>query len=202
MQTFHDWLKEAKVMILPLKKIAKMGMLSELPPEAVHGAYLDADKFNFREPNFKDALLNGKFFETGAIGSGYFDAQGNKKPPEFHAHKPTERYASLADLKKPGSVQIKINMITNLSETNRKWKLLEPQKLDKNYYQITSLATHKEHFFCLNLVFNTPFYLANYPGGEPRSRPTTYGKINFGKKIATISLNGRPRDLYESIVIN
>lgn len=202
MQKFHDWLKEAKVMILPIRKLEKMGMLDHLPPEGMNGVYLDADKFNFKKPNFEEAILNGKFFMNGSIGAGYFDAEGKKIPPQFHANKPTDKFTSLIDLKKPGKVLLKINMITNLSETNKKWHLYKPKKLPKDYYQITSIATHKEHFFCLNLNFNTPFLLANYPGGEPRSRPTTYGMVNFGRKIATILLNGRQRDLYESITIN
>jgi len=179
-----------------------MGMIPYLPPQGMNGVYLDADKFDFRNPNFEKAILNGKFFMTGSIGAGYFDAEKKKIPPQFHAHKPTNKFTSLSDLKAPGKVLLKINMITNLSETNKKWHLHKPKKLPKDYYQITSIATHKEHFFCLNLNFNTPFLLANYPGGEPRSRPTTYGQLNFGKKIATILLNGRQRDLFESITIN
>ena len=202
MQTFQEWLDEARVMILPIKKIEKMGMLDKLPPEAEHGAYLDADKFDFRNPNFDEAILNGKFFANGSIGAGYTDSEGKKIPPQFHAHKPAKKISSLAELKKPGKVLIKVNMITNLKETSNKWKLFDPPKLERNYYQITSIATSKEHFFCLNLVFNTPFLLANYPGGEPRSRPTTYGIINFGNEAAKILLNGRIRPLYESITIN
>jgi hypothetical protein len=202
MQNFHEWLKEAKVMILPLRKLEKMGMLDKLPPEAEHGAYLDADKFNFKNPNFEKAILNGKFFNSGSIGAGYVDPEGKRFPPQFHAHQPNLKIKSLIELKKPGKVLIKINMITNLTETNKKWHLFKPKRLPKDYYQITSIATSKEHFFCLNLNFNTPFLLANYPGGEPRNRPTTYGTINFGTKIATILLNGRKRDLFESITIN
>ena len=205
MQNFQDWLKEARVMILPIKKIEKMGMADKLPPAAMHGAYLDADKFNFANPNFEEAVLNGKFFENGNIGAGYIDSNGKKIPPQFNAHNPTDKYKVLRDLQTktgPRKILIKVNMITNLTETNKKWKLFDPPKLDKEYYQITSIATNKEHFFCLNLIFNTPFLLANYPGGEPRNRPTTYGVINLGSEIAKILLNGRIRPLYESITIN
>ena len=62
MQTFQEWLDEARVMILPIKKIEKMGMLDKLPPEAEHGAYLDADKFDFKpmkeEMSFKEQLVH------------------------------------------------------------------------------------------------------------------------------------------------
>ena len=83
MQTFQEWLDEARVMILPLKKIEKMGMIDKLPPEAEHGAYLDADKFDFRNPNFDEAILNGKFFANGSIEAGYTDSEGKKIPPNF-----------------------------------------------------------------------------------------------------------------------
>ena len=61
---FNHWLllaeEEKNVMILPWPKIKKMGLDKFASGEATKGAYLDASKFDFKNPNFEDALLNGK----------------------------------------------------------------------------------------------------------------------------------------------
>lgn len=202
MQTFQEWLDEAKVMILPLRKIPPQH-IEKLPPEAQHGAYLDADKFDFKKFNFKKALLNDKFFNHGYIHAGHIDATGTKHPPEFHVFDQNKKIQSLADLKTPNKFLIKINMITNVN-TNKKWKWVNRNRIisqNTDYYQITSVYGKGQHYFCLKLNMETPFLLATYDTGEPRSRPTTYGEIELGKKVGTITLGRGPRDLYETITI-
>jgi hypothetical protein len=207
MVPFSEWLvKEAEipVMILPWPKIKKMGLDKFASGEASKGAYLDASKFDFRKPNFEDALLNNKFYETGSILPGYIDISGVKHPPQFKVEHETSDFKTLKDLKRPGTRLIKINMITNQG-TNKKWKwesFAKGFKLKKDYYQITSVEMG-DHYFCLDLFLWTPFMLQNYPGGEPRNRPSTYGNLSFGKIIGQVRIGGYPpRDLYDSIAIN
>lgn len=205
---FREWLcNEAKIMILPWPKIKKMGMDHLASDEAKKGAYLDASKFDFSNPNFEDALLNGKFYKKGEILAGYYDNKNLKYPPQFHVNDEIKGLDSVLDLKKPNTNKIKINMITNHG-TNRKWKWFTQDKIDKNkdYYQITSVEVYSkgstEHFYCLNLFIWTPFVLQNYPGGEPRSRPTTYGTVSFGKPVGSVIVSGKkPKTLYDTIAI-
>ena len=50
---------------------------------------------------------------------------------------------------------------------------------------------------------SVPFFvLQNYPGGEPRNRPSTYGNLSFGKVIGSVSVSGRPpKSIYATIAI-
>ena len=207
---FNHWLllaeEEKNVMILPWPKIKKMGLDKFASGEATKGAYLDASKFDFKNPNFEDALLNGKFYENGSISPGYIGQDGIKHPPEFKANKEIVDFNSILDLKKPDTVKIKINMITNQG-TNRKWRWIDftnGYKPKRDYYQITSVEDVKNgiHHYCIDLNIWTPFVLQNYPGGEPRNRPSTYGNLSFGKVIGSVSVSGRPpKSIYATIAI-
>ena len=206
---FKEWLlREANVMILPWPKIKKMGFEDIASDEVKKGAYLDASKFDFKNPNFEDALLNGKFFKTGSITPGYIEKSGIKHPPQFQAKGEIRNIDSILDLKKPGLNKIKINMISNQG-TNRKWKWFSLEKgfiPQHDYYQITSVEELKggvsTHYYCLDLYLWAPFALQNYPGGEPRNRPTTYGTLSFGSPIGEVIVSGRkPKTIYKSIAI-
>ena len=206
---FRKWLlqeDETNVMILPWPKIKKMGLDKFASGEALKGAYLDASKFNFKNPNFEDAILNNKFYSTGEIKPGYVDENGMKRPPQFKVDGQRDEYQSLLDLKQPNTHKIKINMITNQGN-QKKWKwnsFARGFKPQVEYYQITSVEDVKEgvHHYCLDLFINTPFALQNYPGGEPRNRPTTYGNLSFGKEVGTVIVSGRPpKPIFYSIAI-
>ena len=206
---FKNWLlveDETKVMILPWPKIKKMGLDKFASGEALKGAYLDASKFNFAKPNFEDAILNNRFYSTGEINPGYIGKDGIKHPPQFKVDGQRDEYESLLDLKQPNTHKIKINMITNQGN-EKKWKwssFARGYKPEKDFYQITSVEDVKDavHHYCLHLIINTPFALQNYPGGEPRNRPTTYGNLSFGKQVGTVVVSGRPpKPIYYSIAI-
>jgi len=208
MENFCSWMAEAvqkdmKVMILPWPKMQKMGLDKIAPEEVKKGAYLDASKFDFAKPNFKNAILNGKFFESGSISPGFITNTGIKMPPEFKVKDETNKYKSLSELKNKGTRLIKINMITNQGN-NKKWKwhsFAKGYKPSKDYYQITSVQMG-DHYFCLDLFIWTPFLLENYAGGEPRNRPTTYGNLSLGMPVGEVVISGnKPRTLYSSIAI-
>jgi len=207
---FKNWLiNDAKIMILPWPKIKKMGFEDIASDEVRKGAYLDASKFNFGNPNFEESLLNGKFFKTGSISPGYIDKSGIKHPPNFEVEGEIKNINSVLDLKIPGAHKIKINMITNRG-TNRKWKWFDFEKgyvPQHDYYQITSVEEMKggvsTHYYCLELFIWAPFALQNYPGGEPRNRPTAYGNLSFGVPIGQVVVSGRkPKTIYKTIAIN
>ena len=208
MENFGAWMteeikKDMEVMILPWPKMQKMGLDKIAPEEAKKGAYLDLEKFNFAKPSFENAILNGKFFESGSISQGYVTDTGIKMPPQFKVKNETKKYKSLDELKSKGSRLIKINMITNQGN-NKKWKwesYARGYKPQKDYYQITSVQMG-EHYFCLDLFIWTPFLLQNYAGGEPRNRPTTYGSLSMGMPVGEVKISGnKPRTLYSSIAI-
>jgi len=191
-------LKEMNIGIIPMRKIDKMGLSHLVPdehPTAKHGLYLDIDKFNRGKTNLAKHILNGRYFDSGYISPGYISQDGTKHQPDFYGYKEVE-IGDLDELKSPGDKLIRINMITNLSETNKKWKWDE-YKSSVEYYQITSLATAGQHYFCLDLYIEKPFKLATYPGGEPQSKPTTYGKVIKGSLVANIIINSRSRPLYK-----
>lgn len=202
---FKEWLiQETKVMILPEKKLEKLGFHTTIPDHAKKGAYLDADNFDFTNPDFENTILNGKFFAYGHIKAGYIDGGKIKHPPDFQAHEEIIKIKNLNELKKPNHRQIKINMITNIGN-NKKWKwhnFSPDYESENDYYQIVSVELTPHHFYCLQLNLTTPFQLASYQGGEPKSRPTTYGKLVFNKKIGEVKISGNiEKPLYQSIDI-
>lgn len=202
---FKRWfLKEMQVMILPMRTMKRMGIHDKLPvdhPTAKHGIYVDKNKFDSDSHDYSDMIVNGKFFNYGKIVPGYIDTYGIKHPPEFYVKKelPIDK---IADLKKPGKKLIRVNMITNSDKHGMRWSLSADTLLSKNYYQITSIAQGAIHFFCITCNFKTPFCLATYEKSEPRSKPTTYGNLKFGKVIGKLNLLGRERDFYDQITIS
>lgn len=202
---FKRWfLKEMHVMILPVRTMKCMGIHDKLPldhPTAKHGIYVDKKKFHGDKSDFADIIVNGKFFKYGKIVPGFIDDSGKKYPPEFQVRKELPN-RNISDLKLPGKKLIRVNMITNNNNNGMRWSLSPDTRLNRNYYQITSIAQGAIHFFCVTCIFETPFCLATYEKAEPRSKPTTYGNLKFGKVIGKLNLLGRERDLYDQITIN
>lgn len=204
MFNFKQWfLKEMQVMILPVHTMKKMGIHDMLPPDhptAKHGIYVDKNKFDSADSNLENIIINGNYYKSGKILAGYIDSSGTKHPPEFKVYKKIN-IANLKDLKKSTNKLIRVNMITNSPRTGMKWSPTSTTKLDKNYYQITSIALGALHHFCLACYFTTPFNLSTYEKSEPRSKPTTYGNLQFGEIVGKINLMGREKDLYDKITI-
>lgn len=202
---FKQWfLKEMQVMILPVRTMKRMGIHDQLPPDhptAKHGIYVNKNKFKQDNPDFENTIINGKFYRFGKISPGFIDDSGTKHPPAFNVRKEIN-FDKVSDLKKPGKKLIRVNMITNSNVNGMKWSISSDTKLPENYYQITSIAQGAIHYFCIDCIFETPFCLATYEKSEPRSKPTTYGNLKFGKVIGKLNLLGRERDLYDTITIN
>lgn len=202
MQKFKNWIfPEMQVMIMPMRMIKKLGYFNKLPatyPSAQFGLYLNKKNYELSN-NIVNNILNGNFYAYGKISPGYEDPEGKVVPTFVVGRK--QNIKNISDIKKPKDKLIKVNMITNSKSTGGKWSFLHKYKIEKNYYQITSVTYGAIHYFCLDLEVKRTVCLSTYEKTEPRCKPTTYGKLNFSKIAAKIILFGREKDLYEKITI-
>jgi hypothetical protein len=198
--------------IINYSNLAKMGVADQMSdPISKRGLYLDID--NVDKPLFakmkanlakhkvgeaphpftddeinklKQAQLNDKIYALGNVEGGFYtNKRTTKFPPKF------DHFTELQTFDTLKGAYAWINLIDNSKKTNL-WQL-KTGRMKKDYYQLISISTKNQHFYCCKLHLSVPFKLgfdqkAKY---EPRNRIRTKGFLHFGKIVAKVIVQNR-----------